>query len=184
MYRILTLMLAFCLTTGMLSAQKVEAKKADTKKDEATNGIIGKAFGKDNTDDVPATRSLELEEVDGPQFKFESEVVDYGVIEENADPHRKFVFTNVGNEPIIIKRAKGSCGCTVPKPPKEPIMPGETAEIPVRYATNRIGKFSKKVYIYSNVSEDPIVLTVKGEVKKKPKQAPGVPAKTKSILEK
>ena len=96
---------------------------------------------------------------------FESKVVDYGTIEHKSDGVRKFVFTNNGTEPLIIKNAKGSCGCTVPTYPKEPIAPGVTAEIGVKYATTRIGKFTKTITLTTNASKKPVILTVKGEVK-------------------
>ena len=63
---------------------------------------------------------------------------------------RVFVFTNVGDEPIIIRRIQSSCGCTVPKKPEAPIMPGEKGEIKVSYDTNRVGGFSKSITIFSN----------------------------------
>ena len=102
---------------------------------------------------------------------FESKVVDYGVIEHNSDGARKFVFTNNGTEPLIIKNAKGSCGCTVPTWPREPIAPGETAEIGVKYATNRVGKFTKTITLTTNADKRPVILTVKGEVKPLPKDS-------------
>ena len=112
-------------------------------------------------------------------FKFESELVDYGTIEQNADGKRVFKFKNVGKSPIIITRAKGSCGCTVPTVPKRPIMPGETAEIGVKYATNRIGAFSKSITLYSNASEKTKMLRIKGKVLGAPKNTLEKP---KSIL--
>ena len=110
-------------------------------------------------------------------FKFESETVDYGTIEHNSEPNRVFKFKNVGKAPIIIARAKGSCGCTVPTVPKKPIMPGETAEIGVKYATNRVGSFSKSITLYSNASEKTKVIRIKGKV------LPGA-SKPKATLEK
>jgi len=102
---------------------------------------------------------------------FESKVVDYGIIEHNADGKREFVFTNNGTEPLIIKNAKGSCGCTVPTWPREPIMPGETSKIGVKYATNRVGKFTKTITLTTNASKKPAILTIKGEVTPPPKEA-------------
>ncbi len=99
-----------------------------------------------------------------PVFKFEEEIIDYGKIEQNADGNRVFVFTNVGNSPLIISNVKGSCGCTVPTKPEEPVMPGEKGEIKVKYATNRLGRFSKTVTITSNASEEKKVVRIKGEV--------------------
>ncbi|HPF12265.1 MAG TPA: DUF1573 domain-containing protein [Flavobacteriaceae bacterium] len=98
------------------------------------------------------------------QFKFESELIDYGTIEQNADGVRVFKFTNVGDAPIVISKAKGSCGCTVPTYSKNVIEPGDTGEIQVKYATNRIGKFTKTVTLTSNASEPEKVLRIKGEV--------------------
>jgi hypothetical protein len=99
-----------------------------------------------------------------PIFKFEEEVIDYGDIAQNADGERSFVFENVGKSPLIITQVKGSCGCTVPTKPEEPIMPGKTGVIKVKYATNRIGAFSKTITITSNASEPTKVVRVKGRV--------------------
>ena len=95
-------------------------------------------------------------------FEFESQVIDYGTIAHNSDGVRAFKFTNVGKSPIVITKVKGSCGCTVPTKPKGPIMPGETAEIGVKYATDRVGAFSKTVTVTSNANEASIVLKIKG----------------------
>lgn len=100
----------------------------------------------------------------GPVFEFENEVIDYGEIAENSDGNRVFKFKNIGKAPLIISNVKGSCGCTVPTKPEEPIMPGETGEIKVKYATNRIGPFSKTVTITSNAYEPTVVLRIKGRV--------------------
>ncbi|MEZ4793095.1 MAG: DUF1573 domain-containing protein [Gelidibacter sp.] len=100
------------------------------------------------------------------KFSFESEEIDYGKIEQNADGVRVFKFTNTGDAPIVISNAKGSCGCTVPTYPKDVILPGETGQIDVKYATNRIGVFTKTVTLTSNASEPSKVLRIKGEVLK------------------
>ena len=97
-------------------------------------------------------------------FEFDSEVIDYGTIAHNADGVRAFKFKNVGDSPIVITNVKGSCGCTVPTKPNHAIMPGETAEIGVKYATDRVGAFSKTVTVTSNASEGTIVLKIKGNV--------------------
>jgi len=100
------------------------------------------------------------------KFDFETDVIDYGTIQQNADGVRVFKFTNVGDAPIVISKAKGSCGCTVPTYTKSVIEPGQDGEISVKYATNRIGKFTKTVTITSNASEPSKVLRIKGEVLK------------------
>jgi len=106
-----------------------------------------------------------LPKVDGVGMVFENETIDYGTIEQNADGKREFVLTNNGNKPLIISNAVGSCGCTVPTFPKEPIMPGQKAVIGVKYDTNRVGAFTKNVTITSNATVNPSkVLTIKGTV--------------------
>lgn len=101
---------------------------------------------------------------------FDKDVIDYGVIEQNSNGVRIFKFKNNGSVPLIIKNAQGSCGCTVPSYPKEPIMPGKSSEIKVSYDTRRVGKFKKTVTIYSNASNEARkVLRIQGEVKEKMK---------------
>ena len=132
------------------------------------------------TDDAPKT-----EESTNATIDFVSKVVDYGTIEHNADGARKFVFTNNGTEPLLIKNAKGSCGCTVPTWPREAIAPGATAEIGVKYATNRVGKFTKTITLTTNASKKPVILTVKGEVNAPAKEETAPVRKTEgSPLEK
>ena len=123
----------------------------------------------------------EKQTVNGPKMEFETSVMDYGLIEHNADGKREFVLTNTGNAPLIISNAKGSCGCTVPTWPKAPIAPGESASIGVKYATNRIGKFTKTITLTTNAPEKTKILTIKGEVKK-PVEAPAAPTKPKSSV--
>ena len=100
----------------------------------------------------------------GPIFEFENEIIEYGDIAQNSDGNRVFKFKNIGQGPLIIKNIKSSCGCTVPKKPEEPVMPGETGEIKVRYATNRVGPFSKTITLTSNAFESQKILRIKGRV--------------------
>ena len=111
-----------------------------------------------------------------PKFKFETEVMDYGTIEHNANGDREFKFTNVGKEPLIISNAVGSCGCTTPSWPKEPIKPGGTGVIKVHYATDRVGQFEKTVTLTSNADTPSKVIKIKGVVK--PDPAPSDPNTT------
>lgn len=117
----------------------------------------------------------------GPSMKFETIEIDYGTIDQGADGVRKFMFTNTGTEPLVIKNARGSCGCTVPTWPKEPVMPGETASVDVRYDTNRVGKFTKTVTLTTNETIGTRMLTIKGDVMKKDAEQ-AVPASKPSIL--
>jgi len=125
--------------------------------------------------------SVYAQDIEGPKMALESLDVDYGEIEQHADPLRKVAFTNTGTEPLVIKNARGSCGCTVPIWPKEPIMPGESEVIEIRYDTKRLGSFSKTVKITTNEGDDPVVLKVHGKVNK-PDGDDNVPAAAPSML--
>ncbi len=114
--------------------------------------------------------------VQGPVMTFETTEIDYGTIEKGSDPLRVFKFKNTGTEPLVIKNARGSCGCTVPKWPKEPIMPGEEGIIEVRYDTNRIGPFTKTVTITTNEAVERHILRIKGKVVAPGPKEEGVPA--------
>ena len=120
--------------------------------------------------DTSQKNEVETSESSNATIDFESKVIDYGTIEHNSDGARKFIFTNNGTDPLQIKSARGSCGCTVPTWPKEPIAPGETAEIGVKYATNRVGPFTKTITLSTNASKKPVILTIKGKVKAAPKE--------------
>jgi hypothetical protein len=108
--------------------------------------------------------AVESPKVDGAGMVYENETIDYGTIPHSAEGKREFVFVNNGNKPLIITNAQGSCGCTVPSFPKEPIAPGAKAVIGVKYDTKRPGAFNKTVTITSNASATPKVLTIKGTV--------------------
>ena len=101
----------------------------------------------------------------GPVIAFEKTVHDYGTIEQGANGQAEFKFTNRGTDPLILSRARGSCGCTVPTWPKEPIAPGASATILVNYDTKRVGPINKSVTVTSNCSKEPMkVLRIKGSV--------------------
>ncbi|GEC72544.1 Protein of unknown function [Flavobacterium flevense] len=118
----------------------------------------------ETTKKIKAT-ATKMSKVNGAGMVFENETIDYGTIAHNADGKREFVFTNNGNKPLIITNAVGSCGCTVPSTPKEPIAPGAKGVIGVKYATDRVGTFSKTVTVSSNAAGQPTkTLTIKGTV--------------------
>jgi hypothetical protein len=101
----------------------------------------------------------------GAQLEFEKEVHDYGTMKQHGDGACEFVFTNTGSEPLIISNAKGSCGCTVPQWPREPVKPGESAAIKVKYDTKRVGPINKSVTITSNAVNAPTkVIRIKGTI--------------------
>ncbi|MBK8053024.1 MAG: DUF1573 domain-containing protein [Saprospiraceae bacterium] len=105
------------------------------------------------------------------KMTFESLDVNYGTIEHNSDPVRIVKFTNTGTEPLIINNATSSCGCTVPKWPTEPVAPGQSASLEVRYATDRVGRISKSITVRTNAGDH--TLQVIGEVLPKKRRSSG-----------
>ena len=123
------------------------------------------------------TTATPADNPNAPEAVYEKEVIDFGTIEYDADGNREFKFKNVGKEPLIVYSATGSCGCTVPTAPKEPIKPGETGVIKVHYDTKRPGHFEKTVTVSTNGKTATKVLKIMGDVKPAP-VAPATPTAT------
>lgn len=103
-----------------------------------------------------------------PEMKFDKDVHDFGTFKKGGNGTYEFKFKNTGKEPLIIANAQGSCGCTVPQWPHEPIKAGGTAVIKVTYDTQRIGQFTKTVTISSNAASGTKILTIKGNIEDVP----------------
>lgn len=116
------------------------------------------------------------------KIEFKTETIDYGTIEKGADGLRVFEFTNTGNAPLIISKVKSSCGCTVPKWSDQPIMPGESGEIQVKYDTKRVMPIRKTITVTSNADRPTIALKIKGNVVD-PSNASVLEKKNKSVVE-
>ena len=116
------------------------------------------------------------------KIEFKTDTIDYGTIEKGADGVRVFEFTNTGNAPLIISDVKSTCGCTVPKKPDAPIMPGEKGEISVKYDTNRVNPIRKTITVTSNAETPTVALKIKGEVID-PSKTSVLEKKDKSVME-
>lgn len=117
------------------------------------------------------------------KIEFESQTIDYGTIEKGSNGVRVFKFKNTGNAPLVVSNVKSSCGCTVPKKPTAPIMPGESGEIEVKYDTNRVNPIRKTITVTSNAETPTVALKIKGTVINSRKSTV-IGDKDKSILEK
>ena len=99
------------------------------------------------------------------EIQFKEETIDYGKISRGSDGVRVFEFTNTGDAPLVITNVRSSCGCTIPKKPEEPILPGQTGQIEVKYDTNRAaGPFRKAITVSSNANIPTKILKIKGEL--------------------
>ncbi|MCB0398617.1 MAG: DUF1573 domain-containing protein [Winogradskyella sp.] len=97
-------------------------------------------------------------------ISFETEIIDYGTIEQHSDGTRLFTFANEGDVPLLITKVKTSCGCTVPSYSKAPILPGETGELKIKYDTKRLGAFTKTITVTSNAEGGNKILKIKGNI--------------------
>jgi hypothetical protein len=118
-----------------------------------------------------------------PEISFEKTVIDYGTVNKGDNGVREFVFKNSGNAPLIISNVKSTCGCTIPKKPEKPILPGESEKIQVKYDTKRVGFIRKSITVTSNAASSPTtILKIKGQVVDNNQQK-GIERKKKSIVE-
>ncbi len=98
-------------------------------------------------------------------INFAETTFDFGDVDDGETVTHLYKFTNTGKEPLVIKDAKGSCGCTVPKWPKTPIPPGEDGEIQVEFnSKGKSGKQTKRVTINANTDPAQTFLTISGNV--------------------
>jgi hypothetical protein len=109
-----------------------------------------------------------------PDMKFESETIDFGSVDWDSNGIREFKFTNVGKSPLTITAVTAECGCTTTTIdgkqgwPAEPIMPGKSGVIKIKYDTKRVGRFEKNITITSNAKYAAKKVKIKGEIKAKP----------------
>jgi hypothetical protein len=99
------------------------------------------------------------------EIKFEEERFNFGTITQGEKVKHTFKFKNTGSEELVIVSAKGSCGCTVPEWPKEPIAPGADGEIYVVFNSDgKSGKQVKQVSIVANTEPATSVIALEGDI--------------------
>lgn len=105
-------------------------------------------------------------------IQYESNEFDYGTVDEGEIVKHIYKFKNTGDVPLVISNCKGSCGCTVPTWPKEPIGPGSEGEIKVEFnSKGKPGPQRKQVTVTANTTPTETFLVIKGEVRGKEQPA-------------
>ena len=150
---------AFTVEAQVSTTDKVPEKKATEKTHVKKSQVKAK----------PEQTSVENNNPNAPDISFDKVVHDYGTLEQHGDGHCEFTFTNTGKEPLILSNVRSSCGCTVPTWPRQPVLPGQSEVIKVKYDTKRIGAINKSVHVYSNAKTSQITLKIKGKVVAKSK---------------
>lgn len=113
----------------------------------------------------PLTAEKNSKKVDMPKIELSQDFFDFGEIHQKESVSTEFIIKNIGDAPLLIRSAKGSCGCTVPQWPKEPVAVGEKAVVKVTFNSgNKKGKQNKTVTLVTNAIPSTKVLTIKGTV--------------------
>jgi hypothetical protein len=100
-----------------------------------------------------------------PIMTFEHSSHDFGTISQGEKVKHSFYFTNTGKSPLLIHSAQGTCGCTIPEWPKEPIQPGEEGKIEVSFNSEyKTGHQEKMVTILANTKPTKTVIKITGDV--------------------
>lgn len=143
----ITTLLILCLSLIVISCKEDASKKI-----------------KQENIEIAKKRDTEIK-IGGPKISFDRNEHNFGTINEGDIVETVFTFTNTGKTELIISSAKGSCGCTVPEWPSEPIMPGESGEIKVKFnSSGKPNKQQKNVTLITNTDEGREILIIKAQV--------------------
>ncbi len=150
---------------GSSSSSSSSSKSSD--RDKARQSLTAN----NNIANAASTKATEPAKPVGPltDLKFTEETFDFGNLTAGEKASHTFKFKNTGKEPLVISNAKGSCGCTVPKWPKEPIAPGKSGEIEVTFdSKGKKGKQTKNVTITANTDPANTIIKIIADVAEDP----------------
>lgn len=163
---------AFVAFAGMISLASCK-NETSAKQDEARESLATTQTTAAATANEITPAAAEPAAPVGPltSVAFDEDTYDFGEVMEGEKVVHVYKFKNTGNEPLVISNAKGSCGCTVPEWPREPIPVGGSGEIRVQFDSKGKGKVggatqSKRVTITANTDPQSTYLTIKGKVNK------------------
>ncbi len=163
MYKVFLISLSVLLfSCGDMAKEVGDNTKYPAKKEEAKPSLSSNLVMNDNTAESSSEKS------GMPEFNFEKELHDFGQLVDGEKVSYSFKFTNSGDAPLIISNAKGSCGCTVPNWPRNPIAPGESGSIDVTFnSSGRSGKQNKAITLTANTNPNRKVINITSEVTSK-----------------
>lgn len=148
----------------MVSCQNANSDIRDVARQNVESGAVQPA---NSTAGVQSPQQPEVPSGPTTTMTFDETTFDFGTIEEGEIVSHTYKFTNTGSEPLILSDAKGSCGCTVPSWPREPIAPGASAAITVEFnSKNKSGQKNQKVTITANTNPPQSFIYLSGMVNK------------------
>jgi hypothetical protein len=144
---------------SLLACNDAKKQVADSATNEAAGSTAVATAAK------PASGEKTVSAEDAPAMTFTEKEFDFGTIKEGDVVTHVFKFTNTGKTPLVIQNASAPCGCTVPDWPHEPVAPGATGEINVKFnSKGKSGLQNKPVTIVANTQPDVSTVTLKGNV--------------------
>lgn len=152
--------MAAALLLTACGGEETKEDKSKTSNSGSSDTAPKKLVAKDNVPYEDPNKGL-------TNIKFEEVVHDFGTVPAVSENKHIFKFTNTGREPLIIKDAKASCGCTIPKKPEKPIPPGEEGELEVVFKpkTGQAGTtVNKTVTITANIPGGSTIVKIKADV--------------------
>ena len=164
MNKLLLLITALFIVVACDSTEEANTSVPDVEEVKGTEPISNSSL---ISNPITADEAIKPEEA--AKIKFEEEIFDFGDITEGESVEHMFKFTNIGQNPLIINHATGSCGCTVPQWPQDPIAPGESGEIKVKFnSTGKQGEQDKTVTISANTIPNQTKIRIVGGVNPDP----------------
>ncbi len=137
-------------------------------KNESQKEIQEISAGGSNISDIirnPINADKSIDTVNVAKMVFEETIHRFGSVKEGEIVKHTFSFVNGGTVPLVITNAKSTCGCTIPKWPREAIAPGEESKIEVKFDTkNKEGNQSKPITITANTYPQKTILKMAGTV--------------------
>lgn len=173
---VLAILMGVALTFAACNQGAKEANESSREQMTATSDAVVNA----NASADPATAAQTVTPPPAPtgpttSIKFEESTFNFGTVKQGEKVTHVYKFKNTGDEPLTIKNAKGSCGCTVPEWPKEPIAPGAESEITVSFdSKGKSNKQTKTVTITANTEPAQTRLTITGTVEAEAAKTPTV----------
>lgn len=154
------------ITVAITSCQN-QASQEDINQDERFGQSDGQGISTQDIRNPQSASGKETDTANLPEISFNKEEHDFGTIQEGEKVSYKFEFTNTGNSDLIISNALASCGCTVPKYPKEPIPPGETRKISVTFDSDgKVGQQRKAIGVLANTQPNMNQVHIVADVQK------------------
>lgn len=144
--------IALALTFVFVSCKDNAAEKVDENNAEMTSQSAS-----NEVSDQASTGNY-------PVMSFDKTEHDFVTIKQGTNVEHLFKFTNTGDAPLVVSEAKGSCGCTVPTFTKDPIAPGETGEMLVKFNGSGQNQRTISVNITTNTEKGTERVTIKAFV--------------------